>query len=113
MALIPTSPQWARLRCDELDQGDFPSLLAQLRTHASASEPARKCLDYFSRNQARMHYPRFRAMGLCVATGVVEAQYKSVVATCLKRGGTHWSLKGANAIIALRCSILSNCFDDF
>ena len=48
-------PQWARLRCDELDQGDFPSLLAQLRTHAPASEPARKCLDYFSRNQARMH----------------------------------------------------------
>ena len=25
----------------------------------------------------------------------------------------HWSLHGANAIIALRCAILSNRFDDF
>ena len=60
-----------------------------------------------------MDYPRFRALGLCVATGVVEAQCKAVVGTRLKRGGMHWSLPGANAIIAPRCAILSNRFDDF
>ena len=60
-----------------------------------------------------MDYPKFRALGLCVATGVVEAQCKAVVGTRLKRGGMHWSLLGANAIIALRCAILSNRFDDF
>ena len=105
--------QWAKLRRDELDHGLIHRILAELRTHAPSSDHARKSLDYFSHNQSRMDYPNFRAQGLCVATGVVEAQCKSVVATRLKRGGMHWSLNGANAIIALRCSILSNRFNDF
>ena len=60
-----------------------------------------------------MQYPTFRAMGLCVATGVVEAGCRTIVATRLKRSGMHWTVHGANDIIALRCSILSNRFDDF
>ena len=52
-------------------------------------------------------------MGLCVATGVVEGGCKNIVASRLKRGGMHWTVGGANAILALRCSILSNRFDDF
>ena len=31
----------------------------------------------------------------------------------LERGGMHWPLHGANAILALRCAILSNRFNDF
>ena len=31
----------------------------------------------------------------------------------LKRAGMHWTVKGANAIIALRCSKLSGRFEDF
>ena len=105
--------QWAKQRRDELDQGLLHRILAQLHIHAPSCDQARKCLDYFTHNQARMDYPKFRALGLCVATGVVEAQCKAVVGTRLKRGGMHWSLHGANAIIALRCAILSNRFDDF
>ena len=104
---------WAKQRRDELDQGHVHRILSELRTHAPSCDPARKCLDYFTHNQARMDYPKFRALGLCVATGVVEAQCKAVVGTRLKRGGMHWTLHGANAIIALRCAILSNRFDDF
>ena len=105
--------QWAKQRRDELDQGQLHRILAQLHIHAPSCDQARKCLDYFTHNQNRMDYPRFRALGLCVATGVVEAQCKAVVGTRLKRGGMHWSLHGANAIKALRCAILSNRFDDF
>jgi hypothetical protein len=36
-----------------------------------------------------------------------------VVGTRLKRAGLHWSVKSANAIIALRCSKLSGRFEDF
>ena len=104
---------WAKQRRDELDQGHVHRILSELRTHAPSCDPARKCLDYFTHNQARMDYPKFHALGLCVATGVVEAQCKAVVGTRLKRGGMHWTLHGANAIIALRCAILSNRFDDF
>ena len=56
---------------------------------------------------------KFRATGLCVATGVVEAGCKHIIATRLERGGMRWSVAGANAIIALRCALESNRFDDF
>jgi hypothetical protein len=44
---------------------------------------------------------------------VVEAGCKVVIGTRLKRAGMHWTVKGANAIIALRCSKLSGRFEDF
>ena len=31
----------------------------------------------------------------------------------LKRAGMHWTVRGANAIIALRCSKLSGRYEDF
>jgi hypothetical protein len=36
-----------------------------------------------------------------------------VIGTRLKRAGMHWTVKGANTIIALRCSRLSGRFEDF
>ena len=49
----------------------------------------------------------------CVTTGVVEGAGKSVIANGLKRGGMHRTVDSANAIIALRCAIASNRFDDY
>jgi hypothetical protein len=105
--------QWAKQRRDELDQGDLDAILAALRAHAHRHEEARKCLDYVTRNQDRMRYPQFRALGLCVSSGVVEAGCKVAIGTRLKRAGMHWTVAGADAIIALRCSRLNGRFEDF
>lgn len=104
---------WGRQRREELDQGRLDDLLTALREHADSCEAARKDADYFARNRERMRYPDFRANGLCISTGVVEAGCKNIVGSRLKRGGMHWSVEGANDILALRCVILSNRFDDF
>ena len=56
--------------------------------------------------------PQFRARGLCVWSGVVEAGCKQIGAR-FKRAGMRWTVPGANAIIALRCCILSGRFEDF
>ena len=104
---------WGEQRRDELDQGRIDDLIAALDAHADSCEAARKDREYFSRNRERMRYPEFRAMGLCVATGVVEGACKSLVGGRLKRGGMHWTVDGANAILALRCAVISNRFDDF
>lgn len=112
----PTSElgrQWAKQRHDELDAGDIEALLRNLGAHASACEEARKCRDYLERNRDRMRYPQFRAAGLCTSTGVVEAGCKVVVGARLKRAGMHWTVRGANAIVALRCARLSGRFEDF
>lgn len=105
--------QWAKARRDELDEGKIDDLLDALRHHAATHDEARKCLDYIQRNRDRMRYPEFRAQGLCVASGVVEAGCKVTIGTRLKRAGMHWTLAGADAIIALRCSRLSGRFEDF
>ena len=105
--------RWAKQRREELDEGRVDEVIAALRGHAETCEEARKDAEYFSTNRERMDYPRFRAMGLCVATGVVEGGCKHIVGTRLKRGGMRWTVAGANAIIALRCAVESNRFDDF
>jgi hypothetical protein len=60
-----------------------------------------------------MRYAEFRAQGFCTSTGVVEAGCKLAIGTRLKRSGMHWTVRGANAIIALRCCKLSARFEDF
>jgi hypothetical protein len=105
--------QWAKERHDELDEGRLDNLIHALDIHASTCDEARKCRDYIRENRSRMRYPEFHRQGLCTSTGVVEAGCKFAIGTRLKRAGMHWSVEGANAIIALRCTILSGRFEDF
>jgi Uncharacterised protein family (UPF0236) len=105
--------QWATQRNDEIDAGDLDKVLAALAAHKNTNEEARKCFDYVTNNRERMRYPQFRAQGLSVGSGVVEAGCKVVVGARLKRAGMHWSVAGANGIISLRCCKLSGRFEDF
>lgn len=105
--------QWARARHAELDAGDIEAVLRALRTHSPKDDEARKCIDYVDGNRARMRYAEFRAAGLCTSTGVVEAGCKTAIGTRCKRAGMHWTVAGADAIIALRCCKLSGRFEDF
>jgi len=105
--------RWAKQRRDELDQGNLDAIFDALAAHQTTHDEARKCLAYLTNNRARMRYPSFRAQGLCVSTGVVEAGCKVAIGARLKRAGMHWTVAGADAIIALRCSRLSRRFDDF
>jgi hypothetical protein len=107
------SKQWAMARCTEVDDGQLHAIVHALRSHVAASAEAAKCALYIFRNRARMRYPNFHAQGLCTSTGVLEAGCKVVIGTRLKRSGMHWTVNGANAIIALRCSKLSGRFEDF
>ena len=100
---------WIPQRYDELDEGRLSSLVKALRPYREA----RECIHYLWNNRRRMRYPRFHQQGFCTSTGVVEAGCKVVIVTRLKRAGMHWTVKGANAIIALRCSKLSGRFEDF
>ena len=104
---------WARTRHDELDAGDLDAILTAHRAHAPHNEAAHNGVDYVERNRARLRYPAFRAAGLCTSTGVVEAGCKVAIGTRCKRAGMHWTVAGADAIIALRCCKLSGRFEDF
>jgi len=104
---------WIERRHEDLDRGRFSNLLRAVRRNVDRCSDARKCVKYLQRNQQRMQYTKFESQGICTSSGVVEAGCKVAIGTRLKRAGMHWTVRGANAIIALRCSRLSGRFEDF
>ena len=95
---------------DVLESGDISELVAEIKMCAAANgredEIARE-LPYFTDNASRMQYAAFKEKGLFVGSGVIEAGCKTVIGSRLKQSGMFWSVRGANAIIALRCAELS------
>ena len=100
-----------------LDKGKIKKLVEALRsihaTNAQVAEKIRSESDYFERNAERMRYPKFRRQHLFIGSGVIEAGCKTVIGSRLKQSGMFWTVRGANAILALRCSHLNGCFEDY
>ena len=100
-----------------LDDGKIEKLVAKLRALSPESPEliasVRTEANYFERNAKRMRYPEFRRQGLFVGSGVIEAGCKTVIGSRLKRSGMFWTVRGANAVIALRCSQHSRRFNDY
>jgi hypothetical protein len=100
-----------------LDKGKIEKLVAALRgihtLNLEVAEKIRVEADYFERNAERMRYPKFRRQHLFVGSGVIEAGCKTVIGTRLKQSGMFWTVRGANAIIALRCCHLNGRFEDY
>jgi len=109
--------RWAEIRRKELDQGKVEQVIEALRGLSPSTEKQEELLDgeiaYFEKNKERMRYADFRRQGLFVGSGVVEAGCRTVIGQRLKQSGMHWTVKGANHIIALRCCILSARWEDF
>jgi hypothetical protein len=100
-----------------LDKGKIAKLVASLHsiptTDADLARKIRTEADYFASNAARMNYPHFRKQHLFVGSGVIEAGCKMVIGHRLKQSGMFWTVKGANAILTLRCSHLNGRFEDY
>ena len=112
----PAQKRWVLVRKDKLDDGRIERLVASLRTvatsHPDLAEDIFTEANYFENNKERMRYPKFRKQGFFVGSGVIEAGCKTVLGR-LKRSGMFWTVRGANAIIALRCCQLSGKFEDY
>jgi len=109
--------QWILRHQPKLDGGKIEKLVSYLRSLQAASpeltEILHKAAAYFERNAERMRYPEFRRQHLFVGSGVIEAGCKIVIGSRLKQSGMFWTVRGANAIIALRCCHLSGRFEDY
>jgi len=100
-----------------LDEGKIDKLVAALHsihsTNPEVIEKIRTEADYFERNADRMRYPKFRQQHFFVGSGVIEAGCKTVIGSRLKQSGMFWTVRGANAILALRCCHLNGRFEDY
>jgi hypothetical protein len=109
--------RWLQKRERELDKGNTDAVVRALARLQSRSKRAKEIRDtaimYFRNNAHRMRYGHFRAMGLFVGSGVIEAGCKTVVGQRLKQSGMRWTIRSANNIVALRCLFLGKQWDDF
>lgn len=109
--------QWIARCLDRLEHGKIEALVKILRDSPPGTDELAKTIaneaEYFERNAERMRYPAFRAQGLFVGSGVIEAGCKVVIGARLKCSGMFWTVRGANAIIALRCCRISRRFEDY
>jgi hypothetical protein len=60
-----------------------------------------------------MRYHKFRHQHLFVGSGVIESGCKTVIGSRLKQSGMFWTVRGANAIVALRRCHLNRQFEDY
>ncbi len=103
---------WVKARKDELWQGEVVKVVAALDglnpNGEGARDEVRLLRDYLQGHADRMRYQTFREDGEPVGSGTVESACKNVVGTRLKRGGMRWKVDRAEAVLALRCAILSD-----
>ena len=104
--LLDKKQDWLAARMEDLDYGDIDGICKAARAYPLVGvkkDELDTALGYFENNAPRMRYQWFRSRGLFVGSGVVEAGCKSVIGQRLKQSGMHWTVNGADAIIALRC----------
>lgn len=104
--------RWAkRLLNDKVQQ-----LIAQTRQECAGKSQAQaveKELGYFVNNVKRMQYGSFRAQGLFIGSGVIEAGCKTVIGSRCKQSGMFWGQPGAQNVLALRCIHASHRLGEF
>lgn len=92
---------------EELDRGNIEKIIREAREllpkDPKAAKDARTEIGYFEKNKERMRYKDFKDKGLFLGSGVIEAGCKTIIGQRMKQSGMEWSVRGANAIIALRC----------
>ena len=104
--LLDHKDEWLAARLEDLDYGYIDGIVAATRQYplvGTKKDEIDTALGYFENNAPRMRYHWFRQCGLFVGSGVVESSCKTVIGSRLKQSGMHWTLPGADAIIALRC----------
>jgi hypothetical protein len=109
--LLDRKDEWLAARLEDLDYGHIDGITAATRKYPLTGirkDEIDTALGYFENNAPRMRYHWFRQCGLFVGSGVVEASCKAVVGQRLKQSGMHWTVNGADAIIALRCQEASS-----
>jgi hypothetical protein len=93
-------------------QGQRRALFRELRERWPRSqelpEGLRLAIGYLFRHRKRMRYATFRQQGYPTGSGTVESACKTVVQERCCQSGMRWSRTGLQAILSLRCALLSD-----
>ena len=100
-----------------LDDGKVERIVEEahqkLPADSNELDKAEKEIAFLVEHTELMRYAHFRKQGLFIGSGVMEAGCKTVIGQRLKQSGMEWSVRGANAVIALRCVIRSGRLQEY
>jgi hypothetical protein len=111
---------WAEQACTLLVNGKIEELVQEisklpklLPVEGESRSVSDRAIDYFTTNAERMRYPRFRAQGMHIGSGIAEAACKTVVGGRAKGTGMRWTSVRLDAVLPLRTAKLSGTYDQF
>ncbi|HEU5330435.1 MAG TPA: ISKra4 family transposase [Thermomicrobiales bacterium] len=94
--------QWAHDRQADLWQGDIAAVLAALEAQREGGDAVAAAISYVTNNRHRMDYPRYRAQGFQIGSGLIESGCRHVIGLRLKQPGMCWQVAGAEAVATVR-----------
>jgi hypothetical protein len=111
----PNGKRWAKEHCKKLKEKGPGGLIRAIKRRKARNEQDWEALrlefGYFKKYRRYMNYPIYRAKGMMIGSGPVEAACKVVVGQRLKQAGMRWTKDGADVVLAVRCALLSGEFD--
>lgn len=106
---------WVCQRKAELAQSKLPCLFHQIRLLYPRGQPlpaaVRQAIGYLFHHRRRLDYAAYRQLGLPIGSGTVESACKTLVQARMTQAGMRWSRHGAQSLLALRCLLLSDRWD--
>ena len=106
--------EWLTQTRTDLWEGCLQDVIQACRTflrHPQAQASAEKAITYYTHNEKRMDYARFRQQGYLIGSGTIESACKQIASVRLKRSGARWTLAGVIATAKARAAWLSKSWD--
>jgi hypothetical protein len=106
----PEYETWLQQARTQLWEGQIDDLIRDcqlLAAKPAAAQAAHRAVTYFTNNQQRMDYARFRQQGYFIGSGTVESAGKQIATLRLKRAGARWTETGAVQTAKARAAWLS------
>lgn len=105
----PLLEDWRRRVSQLLYAGEVNALVHELMECTldaadSQLDAIEQLVGYYRHNQGRMDYPRYRAMGLPIGSGIVESAHRHVLQSRMKLAGQHWSRHHGRRMVGLRAA---------
>lgn len=116
----PQATAWVSEHAQTLRQGDPRMVLEAVAALPveTAADPAAaatvrdRVYDYLEPRLPQMAYAAFTAQGLPIGSGIVESANKLVVEARLKGAGMHWAERNVDPMLALRCALCSQRWEE-
>ena len=107
--------QWLTQARTDLWEGNIQEVIQSCRTflrQAACRTFVEKAITYYTHNEQRMDYARFRQQGYLIGSGTIESACKQIAAARLKCSGARWTLAGVIATAKARAAWLSKTWDN-